>query len=125
MRLLVKLSVPQCSSHQLTGNGACSTGASYMNPAGEWWKLRVLMRTWRPVTSPLRVFCVAGEPRVAGGDCYRSTVSPSWVGCGVSLLSPAGAMPARMRNDVSSPVSRSPTNCHARLIPTPRSPMMR
>jgi hypothetical protein len=65
-----------------------------------------------------------GEPRVVGGDCHRSTASPSWVSWGVSLLSPAGAMPARMRNDVSSPVSRSPTNCHARLIPTPRSPMM-
>ena len=65
-----------------------------------------------------------GEPRVAGGDCHRSTAPPSWVGCTVSLLSPAGAMPARMRNDVSSPVSRSPTNCHARLIPIPRSPMM-
>ena len=49
-----------------------------MNPAGEWWQLRLLTR----------VFSVAGEPRVAGGDCHRSTAL-SWVGCGVSLLSPA------------------------------------
>lgn len=31
-----------------------------MNHAGESWQLCVLTRTWRTVTSPLRVFSVAG-----------------------------------------------------------------
>ena len=124
MCLLVKLIVPQRNSHNLTGNGACSTGASYMNPCGA---VVVTARVDENLAhGDFATSCVqhCGEPRVAGGDCHRSAASSFWVGCTVSLLSPAWAMPARMRNDISSPVSRSPTNCHARVIPTPRSPMM-
>jgi hypothetical protein len=124
IRVRAKPIVKQRDSQQLTGNGACSTGASYVNHAGG---AVVTARADENLAhGDFATSCDlrCGEPRLADGDCHRSTASPSWVGWGVSLLSPAGAMPARMRNEVSSPVSRSPTNCHARLIPTPRSPMM-